>query len=108
MTDAIDRLKRIRDQQFYMVSKNGEGHLKFKYGLTRRDVCAILIKQNGYCDCCGVDLENTKWCIDHNHKTGAVRGLLCYGCNTGIGKLGGTLEGVQKADAYLRKHGETV
>ena len=80
---------------------------KHAYKITRREVARLLYNQNGYCDCCGCDLEGTKWAIDHNKSTGRVRGLLCYGCNTGIGKLGGNITGFGKAIAYLIKHGET-
>lgn len=38
---------------------------------------------------------------NHDHATGAVRGLLCHRCNTGIGMLGDTAEGVERALAYL-------
>lgn len=40
-------------------------------------------------------------CVDHDHVTGTVRGLLCNGCNHGIGKLGDNAEGVRRALAYL-------
>jgi hypothetical protein len=40
---------------------------------------------------------------DHDPVTGLFRGWLCFHCNTGIGKLGDTLEGVQRAEAYLIK-----
>ncbi len=54
----------------------------------------------GCCNICG------KWCgdnlhVDHDHNTGTVRGLLCSDCNLGLGKLGDTLEGLQKALDYL-------
>jgi hypothetical protein len=107
MSDEIDRLKRIRNQQFYMNSSQGVAFLWHKYKITRRDVSALLIAQSGNCGCCGCDLDGTKWAIDHNHETGKVRGILCYGCNTGLGKLGGTIAGVTNALTYLRKHGES-
>lgn len=106
MPDDIDRLKRIRDQAFYMSSSQGAGWLKNTYGVTRRDICAKLIEQAGDCGCCGNDLDGVKWAVDHNHETKRVRGILCYGCNTGIGKLGGTIKGLQAAITYLTKHGE--
>jgi hypothetical protein len=105
--DQIERLKRIRDQNFYFKSSQGDNYLKYKYGLTKLDVVQMLIDQKGYCDCCGKDLERNKWAIDHNAVTMRNRGLLCYGCNTGIGKLGGKIEGILKAVAYLQKHGES-
>ena len=60
---------------------------------------------DGKCECCGTDKpKEARWCVDHDHKTGKVRGVLCSKCNTAIGKLGDTLEGVERAAEYLRKH----
>lgn len=41
-------------------------------------------------------------CVDHNHKTGRVRALLCNNCNNGIGKLRDSIELLQKAVEYLK------
>ncbi len=51
------------------------------------------------CECCGRTDE--KLCWDHCHETKEHRGWLCNNCNTGIGKLGDNLEGVQRAMEYL-------
>lgn len=40
--------------------------------------------------------------IDHDHDTGMFRGWLCWGCNTAIGKLGDTLDSVERAAKYMR------
>ena len=40
---------------------------------------------------------------DHDHVTGKFRGWLCVDCNTGIGKLGDTIEGLEAAIKYLKK-----
>ena len=40
--------------------------------------------------------------VDHDHKTQRVRGMLCHGCNKGIGMLGDTLEAVLAAVEYLQ------
>jgi len=52
------------------------------------------------CDNCH---KNKKLEIDHIHGTTKVRGWLCRNCNTGIGALGDTLEGVLLAAIYLEK-----
>ena len=38
------------------------------------------------------------WNVDHDHETGRIRGVLCFQCNVGIGRLGDTLEGVMRAE----------
>lgn len=66
---------------------------------------ALLAKHDGRCDCCGVTAPGGRWGwnVDHDHATGRLRGILCHNCNTAIGKLGDTLEGVLKAVRYLER-----
>lgn len=51
------------------------------------------------CECCGDTSELLVF--DHCHDTNEHRGWLCSNCNTAIGKLGDTIEGVQLAVDYL-------
>lgn len=48
---------------------------------------------------------NGKGCLhlDHDHKTGKFRGWLCSTCNTGLGKLGDSIEGLERAIGYLTR-----
>jgi hypothetical protein len=67
----------------------------------------MIIQQDGKCGICGCALGSgrfTKLCIDHNHKTGTVRGLLCDGCNTGIGFMKESPIRLRLAAEYLEKH----
>ena len=65
----------------------------------------VLVAHNGRCDCCGTESPmEARWCVDHDHATGRVRGVLCSKCNTAIGKLGDTLEGVLRAVKYLQRN----
>jgi|SRR5665213_1376959 len=52
--------------------------LKLKYNLTSDDMHNLLKKQNNKCAICQ---KKTKLVVDHDHKTGKVRGLLCKKCN---------------------------
>lgn len=76
-----------------------------KYGLTPAEYDRILATQGGGCACCGSKKNKSgrRMFVDHDHSTGAVRGLLCHHCNAGIGHLGDTLEGVKRAVAYLER-----
>lgn len=53
--------------------------LKARYGLTPDDFDALFASQDGRCAIC---LEvPARPCVDHNHETGQVRGILCHFCN---------------------------
>lgn len=51
------------------------------------------------CQCC--NKQTDALIVDHDHKTGKFRGWLCKSCNIGIGKLGDTIQGIEKAKNYL-------
>ncbi len=74
-----------------------------KYGISIEDYNETFTKQEGKCAICGthqVELKK-KLSIDHCHKTGKVRGLLCNNCNVGIGFLKEDIENLRCAILYL-------
>ena len=82
-----------------------------KYNITEKQYNQMLSEQEHKCACCGKPIqERVKGqgkktiCVDHDHKTGQVRGLLCGLCNSGIGALGDNIQGVRNALNYLEKH----
>lgn len=60
------------------------------------------------CEICGVVESDRPLCVDHDHTTGAMRGLLCNNCNAGIGLLGDCPSRIELAAAYLRRHATTL
>ena len=83
-----------------------EAVLLRKYGLTMEAYNKLLRKQRGRCAICGfADQSNPQAfpVVDHCHKTGKVRGLLCRDCNRGLGFLKDQLSYVRKAAVYLSK-----
>jgi hypothetical protein len=48
--------------------------------------------------------KNTPWCVDHNHETGQIRGVLCHQCNRGIGAFKDNIERMKRALNYLEEH----
>ena len=52
------------------------------------------------CQCCNIKTD--KLHLDHCHETYAFRGWLCMNCNTGIGRLGDSIEGLTSALNYLK------
>lgn len=81
-----------------------------KYGLTSEGFNELWISQNGKCAICSVDMlprgrKKQSACVDHNHITGDVRGLLCRECNNGIGCLKDDPEILKSAIKYLIEAG---
>jgi hypothetical protein len=76
------------------------------YGLSHEDYLSLWEKQNGACAICRMDLvhggRQLNSChVDHDHKTGVVRGLLCPSCNHGLGKFRDNSELLRSAAVYL-------
>ncbi|WP_217566407.1 endonuclease VII domain-containing protein [Streptomyces sp. GbtcB7] len=75
-----------------------EDHLKRQYGLTEAERDEMVASQMGLCVIC---LKAPAVHVDHCHETGRVRGVLCFNCNSAIGKLGDDPDAVRRAAAYL-------
>lgn len=61
--------------------KARDAYLRATYGITLAEYNVILAYQNGVCAVCGRPPKKQSLHVDHNHKTGKVRGLLCWTCN---------------------------
>jgi len=76
--------------------------LKSKYGLTLQEWEMMVLTQRNSCALCQKEFKNRRSInVDHCHKTGKVRGLLCTPCNRGIGVLGDDEEGLERALKYV-------
>lgn len=81
-----------------------------RYGLTREQFHVMLIEQSGRCAVCSIPLTagggkehlDSEICIDHDHETNEVRGLLCRRHNRLLAK-GETPENLQAAAKYLQR-----
>lgn len=76
---------------------------KSRYKITEQAYVSIVESQCGVCDICHQPF-NGKPHLDHDHATGRVRGLLCHGCNLGIGLLGDDPVRLESALEYLLVH----
>lgn len=78
--------------------------LRTKYGVDIEEYEAMFRTQKGRCAICQ-SAEPGRHChyfaVDHCHKTGVVRGLLCLNCNDGLGRFGDSAEMLVAAAAYL-------
>lgn len=87
-------------------------YLKRKYGITSEDYKRILSSQNGGCDICKKEEtqydvrtgSTKKLAVDHCHKTGKVRSLLCSRCNTVIGQIEESTKLLKALSDYVIKH----
>jgi DNA-directed RNA polymerase subunit RPC12/RpoP len=77
--------------------------IRRQYGISMEEFDGLLAFQGGGCAICSKPIEELRrrMNIDHDHKNGKVRGILCSGCNTGLGHLGDNIEGLKKALYYL-------
>jgi hypothetical protein len=76
--------------------------LRRKFGLFVEHYEALLRSQKGGCAICGSQNLNGKaLAVDHCHKTGKIRGLLCAKCNTGIGLFGDSIQLLKAAAEYV-------
>ena len=96
-----------RSKKYYLKNEKREltraRGFKRKYNLTLEEIDAMLFRQNFSCPICRKDLRIFRRHIDHNHKTGKIRGILCGACNAGIGMLGDNVEVLSKAIDYLQR-----
>jgi hypothetical protein len=95
-------------QKEYMATRRVEAseyrrrwNLAKRYGITMEQYADIWERQGQVCGVCGQ--QPKKAVVDHDHKTGAVRGILCVRCNVSIGSLGDSVEGVTRAVRYLKE-----
>ena len=78
-----------------------EYHLKRKYGITIEDYEKMMEQGGGTCWICDEPPKSARLAVDHDHYTGHVRGLLCWKCNTAIGKFQDDPDKLMRAAAYL-------
>ena len=71
------------------------------YGITEAMFDQMMINQDGKCYICKSDNGAIALCIDHDHLTGKVRGLLCNKCNRGLGLFSDDVVLLKRAMNYL-------
>lgn len=90
---------------------NLDYHLKTRYGISLQEYKDLLIKQNGSCAICqkqSITIQSKenkikRLSVDHDHKTGRVRGLLCQKCNVLLGMASDNIVFLTNAIEYLKQ-----
>lgn len=73
-----------------------------RFGITETDYEALEEKQGGLCLICKESCSRGfRLSIDHDHKTGRIRGLLCNACNIGLGSFRDNPDLLRRAAEYL-------
>lgn len=104
----VNRWRRTHPDEFTFQRRRRE--LRQKYGLTPQQYEDMLHKQGGLCACCGKPPGHAQTkpsvrylAVDHCHRTGRVRGLLCVPCNLIIGNACEDDAVLRAAISYLAK-----
>lgn len=99
-----ERVSNYRKENPYKIR---EAQLKCKFGIDLDEYTDLLIKQDNKCAICKSDdtgrIDHKYFHVDHDHKTGNVRGLLCSKCNSAIGLLNDDVGILKNAINYLNK-----
>lgn len=84
------------------AEKRRSALLKKNFGITAEEFEHLMVFQKGGCAICGRYPKKLRLSVDHDHRTGLVRGLLCSFCNRGIATFHELAEVLEKAAAYMR------
>lgn len=102
---------RIKNREALLISdrkRSRPGHLKRRYGITMSQYDTLCESQGFLCKICNqpeTALDRSgkvKYLsVDHDHKTGRIRGLLCHGCNVALGAMKDSSDRLRSAAVYL-------
>ncbi len=94
-----------RRKKYYKKNKDGkilDYSLRKEYGISLEKYSEIALRQNNVCAICKEpEVRKRRLSVDHCHKTGKVRGLLCDRCNNGIARFDDNVEVLKRAIKYL-------
>lgn len=95
---------RLKNGRCKMCAKRWvkNANLRRMYGIDLDDYTRLLSSQGGGCASCGgVEML----CVDHDHDTGVIRGILCHWCNVSAGLLQESSARARQLAAYMERHG---
>lgn len=115
---SLNRIKSMSDKERSEHYKNnrirlGKDYfktyrLKSNYGISLQEFNLMYEKQNKKCYICEKKIEGRDVKVDHDHKTGKVRKLLCHNCNTSLGLLNDDEKLFHKCEMYLKEHNDFI
>jgi len=78
-----------------------EANLRHRYGIGEKEYDLMYKKQDGKCAIC-LKKKKNNLDVDHCHKSGEIRGLLCNSCNRALGLLNDDDEIIKRAAEYIK------
>jgi hypothetical protein len=90
------------DNRAILSTMSRRSVLKTKYGLTFEQYWRLFAAQDGRCAICHKPPKTVSLSVDHCHRTGQIRGLLCYRCNYGLGHFY-SVEALRRAADYFTR-----
>lgn len=97
----------VRLNRKRILKSKRNGACKKAYGITLRQKKEMILNQNNKCLSCGTDLRKLKSkniCIDHDHKSKQIRGILCHHCNVVLGLMKEDYDKILKLAKYCKKY----
>lgn len=109
-TETLFCSRKCKDVERRRTGRTSDAGLKYyyraNYGMTRAEIAALLVSQDGKCAICGVGDAGGRhgnFHVDHDHETGRVRGMLCHSCNIALGHFKDDPSVLQSAIDYLHR-----
>lgn len=108
-SDPEQRKLYMREHREVYTKDWKNADLKRRFGISLHEYGQMLVAQNGKCAICSSTDAGTRdgmpkaLAVDHDHRTGKIRGLLCESCNQGIGKLKDDPKILRLAADYLER-----
>jgi hypothetical protein len=113
-TREIGKANFLRQNRIEFPDRYRTYALKKNFGIDLPTYQQMFLDQKGLCAVCNQPERDTraggqKWlAVDHHHETGAMRGLLCAACNTGLGKFGDDPAILRAAAEYIERFAASI
>lgn len=102
--------RRAKARRYFQMKKDSPTYREYRrkqtlnqYGISPAEYAALLHEQMGVCAVCKeLNADGKSLCVDHDHETGQIRGLLCKPCNLALGNANDSPERLEALAVYLR------
>jgi hypothetical protein len=106
--ERLNAYRRARRLEPEVKRRERAGHLKRKYGISIEQYEVMLDAQEGTCAICKRLPGDISLHVDHDHSSGAIRGLLCFPCNNALADFREDRQLLSEAADYLDRHTQTT